>query len=156
MTDLNSRISFGRAIDVHYGTNGDSPTQGGWINATVPVLIDGQPYAHAMVGCWVYTDHDLGPTADVHDECRRTGYAFRSYEGHDRQLELVAGAADVDLDDLLPDADDAEQELLSAAEAEADVDYDAVFAAALRERLEKMTDSAGVYDLIRAVRALEE
>lgn len=155
MTDtLSHNLTFGAPRNVAYDTNDDSPTKGGWINAEVPVSLDGAPYGVAYIGAWVYTDHDLAPTQDANDECERTGYAFRSYRGHDRRWSYEREDL-VDAEDIFPDADAAEQALLDAADDAADIDYDEIFRDVLRKHLADKLDDASTYDLIRAIRALD-
>ena len=127
------RIKFGSATHVEWGTN--DLAQGGWVNIDVPVRLDGVPLGTALVGAWVLAD-----------EVGRTGYTIDDYAYSDCQW---TGAK---LETLAPDDDNAEAELLRAAEASHSVDYDDYFRDALRARLSAGHDDT--YRLLAAVRAL--
>lgn len=155
---LLKRLTFGRPTDIEWGSNDGSAADGGWINVTVPVALDGCPIGQALIGAWVYTDADGGPrevSSDIYDEARRAGWAVRTYRGNERILELTVAVADlVFVSDEDVTIHEIESAILDAADDSHDADYGEIFAAQLRERLAD-TERDSVYHLMRAVRALE-
>ena len=158
MTDLtdtpfeaSGRISFGPPTDIEFSTYG-SPADGGRISANIPILVDNHVYAYALVGAFVYTDTgSLGEREAA--EVRRSGFAIVPYSDAQRRMEYTPDA-NPDLEDLVPNASNPEQVLLDAAERTADIDYEAIFANALRDRLMGASHEFTVA-LINAVRALD-
>ncbi len=142
-------LSFGKPEDVEFGTN--NICKGGWANVTLPVLKDGTEVGRVFLSYMVWTDWDGHGSQDVHDECKRDGWAVR-LSGEER-IEPA------DEDSPLADLDHEEDDELIAAAVEADpTDVGDLFVAALKQRLDRESDSAvrsaSVYPLLRAVRAL--
>lgn len=162
-------LQFGEPAGEGFETDSESITHGGWINIAVPVAVNDKAIGTAHIGAWVYTDHEevIGQSQDVHDECKRSGFAIRSYEGNDRRFEPVESIVpwqtffalsdeEVETDEYA--ALDIESLILDEAESHATgfrgVDYEELFTEALREKLQD-TDGYYVYALMQAVRALE-
>jgi hypothetical protein len=161
MEKIISMLTFGPAKDVFFDSHATSPADGGWINATIPVSLDGRLIGSAMIGAWIYTDVDDGINASTHDEVVRYGYAIRPYRGVDRQFietdDEVDGVEDLILEHA-PDyeVDEVEDLILDAAGKHAP-DYEEAFAAQLRQRLGATgaTENDSTSSLLAAVRALE-
>ena len=166
-------LEFGEASSMGFETNEGCIADGGWIGITVPVLVRGTEIGNALIGAWIYTDTDTADvsytvTEDILEECQRSGFAIRAYDGGDRELRLHPGQNDITwqetfgLTDEEVDTDeyialDIENEILDLAEkhaAESDIGYQEIFEAALREKLAD-ADGYYIYALMKAVRALE-
>lgn len=158
MTDLTdphfgvtARISVGTPTDIEFSTHG-SPADGGRISASIPILVDNHLYACALVGAFVYTDTQSAGEREA-AQVRRLGFAIVPYSDAQRCLEY-APDSDLDLEDLVPGTSNPEQILLDAAERMANIDYEAIFVNALRDRLVGKSHEFTVA-LINAVRALD-
>lgn len=144
------RITFGHA-SAEWAT--ESLADGGFVNVTVPVKLDGAPLGTAFVGAFVIASTGGSIDSETHDEVTRHGYAINPYvgaSGHERRWEYENEL--VDLDELADDEDNAESALMDAAAASHSIDYEKMFADALRDRLQD--DDLSTRELLRAVQAI--
>lgn len=158
---IRAALSFGVSETEKFGTDYPNLAKGGWINTTIPVLVNGTKIGTAEIGMWVHTTTGASVSADVYDEVRDSGFALRAYKGNDRTFCPVDDNRSwqkiFDLtDDEVADIGDEEIEetILDEAESSDSTEYEDVFTDALRDRLSHtLRDST--YDLLCAVRALE-
>jgi hypothetical protein len=124
--DVLDRIEFGDPRLGGYDYHG-KPTDGGRINAAVPILLDGRQIGAAKTGVWVCTSDAADP--DRSDRMRQFGYALVPYRGNERRIEWAVSIAGSE-DEAEPPLDQAVEELLNAAHNK--VEFEEALAAELR------------------------
>jgi hypothetical protein len=144
-SDVLDEIEFGEPRLGGYDYHG-KPTEGGRINAAVPILLDGRQIGTAKTGVWVCTSDAAAP--DRSDIIRQFGYALVPYRGNERRIEWTVSIAGSEDDAELP-LDQALEELLDAAHNK--IEFEGALAAELRRLLKAASEKASVSDLFKAL-----
>jgi hypothetical protein len=147
--DVLDRIEFGDPRVDGYDCQ-DDLSDGGRINAAVPILLDGRQIGTAKTGAWVYTSD--APDADAAEKIIQSGYAIVPYQGGDQYIDWAIAVADSE-DEAEPPPHQAEKQLLRAAQSE--IDFEEALAADLRKRVHGPAEETSLSKLFEALRALK-
>jgi hypothetical protein len=144
--DVLDRIEFGDPRVDGYDYQ-DDPSDGGRINAAVPILLDGRQIGTAKTGAWVYTSD--APDTDTSKKIRQFGYAIVPYRGGDQYVDWAIAVAESE-DEAEPPLERAEKQLLQAAQSE--MDFEAALAADLRNRANVPVEETSLSKIFEALR----